>query len=167
MVVCDGGKCYVVFKGRKPEVYANWEEAEPHVSGFSGGLHRKSNKTPLMTPFEHFYTPGLSGTNAGMPIFVGEGSYARPFSHSVGGVFMHYLPLFPSAATTHHGASSRMSDQQNGNAEVGIALARIESAVSDPQGRLSQMECERWELLMKLGEICDNMSAIINHKEQL
>ena len=33
-------KIYVVFKGRKPGIYATWAEAEKQVVGYSGAVHR-------------------------------------------------------------------------------------------------------------------------------
>ncbi|MED6223113.1 hypothetical protein PIB30_070836 [Stylosanthes scabra] len=192
MAVSDGGECYVVFKGKKPKVYVSWEEVELHVTGFSGCLHRKFpsfeagsralveflsrkygagpsrfNEATLMSQSEHSHAPGLSATTAGLPVFAGKGSYTRPVAHSPGDAIVHYLPVFPSAATTYHGTSPTLGDQQSGNAEVGVALACMKSAVPDLQGRVSQMEYNRLELLMKLGEICDNISALYSHKERI
>jgi len=33
-------KFYVVFVGRKPEVYLSWEDCQPQVDQFLGNLHK-------------------------------------------------------------------------------------------------------------------------------
>ena len=40
-------KIYVVFKGRKPGIYATWAEAESEVLGYSGAVHRSYRNIDL------------------------------------------------------------------------------------------------------------------------
>jgi viroplasmin and RNaseH domain-containing protein len=35
--------CYVVFNGKKLEIYMSWHEASEHVFGFKNAIHKKYN----------------------------------------------------------------------------------------------------------------------------
>ncbi|MED6167447.1 hypothetical protein PIB30_002929 [Stylosanthes scabra] len=147
-------ECYVVFCGRKPGIYPSWPAAAPQVISYPCALHQRypTMEAGLVAWNEYFGVPCETGPSdkdgAGPSVNTGDeeapGSGSAPFINE----------------TEVDGPNG------DGNHLIGNEMPRLTGAIQALEGRVSQLEMDKWEFLLNMAELVEQMSALMNPEER-
>ncbi|MED6194954.1 hypothetical protein PIB30_033479 [Stylosanthes scabra] len=170
------GECYVVFVGRKPGIYSSWQEAEPNVTGYPGNVHRsfRTLEAGVDAWVDWVNRHPNGGGSQRRPV----GEAATPVrSHTQSHAGMALAPMVSHGAVVHMpSASAEASSSSNGvgaesfgegksglffNSSNGCSLSSLQEAVAALEGRVSQLEVDKWELCLGLAQSLQELSGLV------
>ncbi|MED6107620.1 hypothetical protein PIB30_015580 [Stylosanthes scabra] len=174
------GECYVVFVGKTPSIYSSWAAAAPHVVGHRHAIHQRypTMEEGVRAWMEFFHvSDGGFGSAIGAPDVKpdleapsGSGSKSR-IAKSVSRALALDEPLgcesksgasvtAPVGVRITAAEASTQSDGLGGDND-GSTISSVMAAVQAVEGRVSQLEVDKWELLMQMAHVMEQMAGLL------
>ncbi|MED6109006.1 hypothetical protein PIB30_029615 [Stylosanthes scabra] len=167
-------ECYVVFVGRNPGIYASWPVAAREVISFNGAIHQRypTWEAGLETWNAYHGVQDVDAVNDGNnkgetgneeAANDGNDEIGTAVEIVAGEAVNREAPVAPASSSGHSRAST--VTEVDGPAGDEVELPRVMGAVAALEGRVSQLEVDKWELLLQLAETVRQMAMMMAPKE--
>ncbi|MED6165641.1 hypothetical protein PIB30_101576 [Stylosanthes scabra] len=172
------GECYVVFVGKTPSIYSSWAAAAPQVVGFRHAIHQRfpTMEEGVRAWMEFFHVGDCASGSAstaveekpaseapiggkrwtGKTVVRGKALEERRGCESKCGALAAApgaVPLSAAKASTQY--------EGGGPDKDGSTITSIMAALEAVEGRVSQLEVDKWELLMQMAHVMEQMAELL------
>ncbi|MED6203828.1 hypothetical protein PIB30_003117 [Stylosanthes scabra] len=145
------GECYAVFVGKNPGIYPSWASAVPQVVGFKGAIHQRYDSTEeAITAWMEFFRIDQGGASGSKS--KGNGVQVKEQIE---------VPCEEEGENEVVRGIVRAAGKSGATDVDGTVLPGLVAAMEALDARVSQLEVDKWEVLMQMAHLMEQMARLM------